>query len=130
MCRTQTDAENDESSLRPRRLIASSFYYSLSFHIYPLHLFAKSLEQLLPRKGATGSPGLARNRTETAEPRPSKAAASHQPGAMATDDLTRLALKACLIARDAAFNVRDLVTSNSRMAFLAIKDCEKELDHI
>lgn len=44
------------------------------------------------------------------------------------DDLTRLALKACLIARDAAFNVRDLLTHSSRMAFLAIKDCEKELD--
>jgi len=46
------------------------------------------------------------------------------------DDLTRLAQKGCLIARDAAFNVHDLVTSNSRMAFLAIKDCEKELDLI
>jgi phosphate transport system protein len=44
------------------------------------------------------------------------------------DDLTRLTLKACLIARDAAFNVRDLLTNSSRMAFLAIKDCEKELD--
>ena len=54
----------------------------------------------------------------------------HNPGASSTDDLTRLALKACLIARDAAFNVRDLVTTNSRMAFLAIKDCEKELDFI
>jgi phosphate transport system protein len=39
-------------------------------------------------------------------------------------------LKACLIARDAAFNVRDLLTNSSRMAFLAIKDCEKELDQI
>ncbi len=46
------------------------------------------------------------------------------------DDLMRLSLKACLIARDAAFNIRDLLTSNSRMAFLAIKDCEKELDMI
>jgi phosphate transport system protein len=46
------------------------------------------------------------------------------------DDLARLALKACLIARDAAFNVRDLLTNSSRMAFLAIKDCEKELDII
>ncbi len=48
----------------------------------------------------------------------------------APDDLTGLALKACLIARDAAFNVRDLLTTSSRMAFLAIKDCEKELDLI
>lgn len=46
------------------------------------------------------------------------------------EDLTRLALKACLIARDAAFNVADLLTHSSRMAFLAIKDCEKELDLI
>src|SRR5215470_9545078 len=46
------------------------------------------------------------------------------------DDLSRLSLKACLIARDAAFNVRDLLTNSSRMAFLAIKDCEKELDLI
>jgi phosphate transport system protein len=49
---------------------------------------------------------------------------------LAPDDLVRLALKACLIARDAAFNVRDLLTTSSRMAFLAIKDCEKELDLI
>lgn len=49
---------------------------------------------------------------------------------VAPDDLTRLALKACLIARDAAFNIRDLLTNSSRMAFLAIKDCEKELDII
>jgi phosphate transport system protein len=48
--------------------------------------------------------------------------------ASTSEDLTRLSLRACLIARDAAFNVRDLLTSNSRMAFLAIKDCEKELD--
>jgi phosphate transport system protein len=50
--------------------------------------------------------------------------------AAASDDLSRLALKACLIARDAAFNVRDLLTHSSRMAFLAIKECEKELDQI
>jgi len=49
---------------------------------------------------------------------------------LATDDLVRLALKACLIARDAAFNLRDLLTTSSRMAFLAIKDCEKELDQL
>lgn len=48
----------------------------------------------------------------------------------AADDLARLALKACLIARDAAFNIRDLLMNSSRMAFLAIKDSEKELDLI
>jgi len=47
-----------------------------------------------------------------------------------SDDLVTLALKACLIARDAAANVPDLLTNSSRMAFLAIKDCEKELDLI
>jgi phosphate transport system protein len=45
-------------------------------------------------------------------------------------ELMRLALKACLIARDATFNVQDLLTNSSRMAFLAIRDCEKELDQI
>lgn len=54
--------------------------------------------------------------------------AAPRPGA--PDDLTKLALRACLIARDAAFNVHDLLTNSSRMAFLAIKDCEKELDLI
>ena len=47
-----------------------------------------------------------------------------------TDDLARLTLKACMIARDAAFNLRDLLMNSSRMAFLAIKDSEQELDQI
>ena len=51
-------------------------------------------------------------------------------GSGSLDDLARTALKAFLIARDAAFNMRDLLTHSSRMAFLAIKDCEKELDVI
>jgi phosphate transport system protein len=89
---------------------------------------------MVPRK-ATGSAGDASKSAETPEPRPGKASAARESTtgrgrAAAPDDLTRLALKACLIARDAAFNVRDLVTANSRMAFLAIKDCEKELDLI
>jgi len=46
------------------------------------------------------------------------------------DELTALVLRACLIARDAVFNVRDSLASGSRLAFLAIKDCEKELDQI
>ena len=46
------------------------------------------------------------------------------------DELTALAVRGCLIARDAAFNVRDFLSTGSRMAFLAIKDCEKELDQI
>jgi phosphate transport system protein len=46
------------------------------------------------------------------------------------DDLARTALRAFLIARDAAFNMHDLLTQSSRMAFLAIKECEQELDVI
>jgi phosphate transport system protein len=46
------------------------------------------------------------------------------------DDLSRTALKAFLIARDAVFNMRDLLTHSSRMAFLAVKECEQELDMI
>jgi phosphate transport system protein len=80
----------------------------------------------MPRKASTS-----RNiGPDEAEPpaRPAKSPA--EPRLRGPDDLARLALKACLIARDAAFNVRDLLTNSSRMAFLAIKDCEKELDQI
>src|SRR5437879_10916187 len=75
----------------------------------------------MPRK----SPAIKKSdEKSTARPR-AKTPATSDP-----DDLANLALKACLIARDAAFNVRDLLTNSSRMAFLAIKDCEKELDLI
>ncbi len=77
----------------------------------------------MPRK--TPSPSNGTPQEETAEPK-----APSTRSRLAPEDLTRLALKACLIARDAAFNVRDLLTHSSRMAFLAIKDCEKELDLI
>jgi phosphate transport system protein len=55
---------------------------------------------------------------------------SARKGSESLDDLAQRALKAFLIARDAAFNVRDLLTHSSRMAFLAIKECEQELDVI
>jgi phosphate transport system protein len=48
----------------------------------------------------------------------------------ALDSLSRTAMKAFLIARDAAFNIPDLITHSSRMAFLAVKECEQELDVI
>jgi phosphate transport system protein len=83
----------------------------------------------MPRKPAP----LQRNGEQAAEAnnRPVRSAAKPLADPkLGPDDVTRLALKACLIARDAAFNVRDLVTSSSRMAFLAIKDSEKELDLI
>ena len=49
---------------------------------------------------------------------------------MPEDELSALVLRACLIARDAVFNVRDSLANGSRLAVLAIKDCEKELDQI
>ena len=44
--------------------------------------------------------------------------------------LTQLALRACLVASDAAFNIRDYLANASHIAFLAVRDCEKELDRI
>src|ERR1700730_8145875 len=55
---------------------------------------------------------------------------AQKKGAASLDDLARTALKAFLIARDAASNISDLFTPSSRMAFLAIKECEQELDVI
>src|SRR5579885_1494033 len=45
-------------------------------------------------------------------------------------ELMRMALRACLIARDATFNVHDLLTNSSRMAFLAVRACETDLERI
>ena len=67
---------------------------------------------------------------EEARPRSNADARARVETARGASDLAQLALKACLIARDAAANVPDLLTNSSRMAFLAIKDCEKELDLI
>src|ERR1035438_5295832 len=50
--------------------------------------------------------------------------------AFADDELSAMVVRGCLIARDAVFNVRDFLADGSRLAFLAIKDCEKELDQI
>jgi len=47
-----------------------------------------------------------------------------------THPLVELALRACLVASDAAFNIQDFLNNSSRMAFLAVRDCEKELDRI
>lgn len=67
-----------------------------------------------------------RSRAQAAEAFPRPAETEDIPG----DDLTALVVRGCLIARDAVFNVRDFLGDGSRMAFLAIKDCEKELDQI
>src|SRR3974390_152190 len=79
----------------------------------------------MPRKNLATSNGVSQTE-DAASSKPSLVSKSK----LVPDDLTRLAQKGCLIARDAAFNVRDLLTHSSRMAFLAIKDCEKELDQI
>lgn len=44
--------------------------------------------------------------------------------------LTELALRGCLVAIDATFNAQEFLQNASQMAFLAIRDCEKELDRI
>jgi phosphate transport system protein len=41
-----------------------------------------------------------------------------------------MALHGLLVARDAAFNLRDLIGNGSALPVLAIKDCEKELDKL
>lgn len=80
----------------------------------------------MPRRSSSNSSSL---ETAANAPRPAKLKQSSAASGE-LDDLTRVAMKGCLIARDAAFNVPDLLTNCSRMAFLAIKDCEKELDII
>ena len=83
----------------------------------------------MPRKAATLSEVSPKQRTAGEKNTIRKKQGSRTDTAT-QDELVRLALKACLIARDAAFNVRDLLTNSSRMAFLAVRDCEKELDQI
>jgi phosphate transport system protein len=45
-------------------------------------------------------------------------------------ELTDLAVRACLIASDAAFNTKDFLSNSAQMAYLTVRDCEKELDRI
>jgi phosphate transport system protein len=47
-----------------------------------------------------------------------------------SSELTRLIEQACLIAIDASFNIADLLANSSKMGLLAVKNCEKELDHL
>jgi phosphate transport system protein len=39
-------------------------------------------------------------------------------------------MRGCMVAIDATFNVQEFLQNSSHMAFLAIKDCEKELDRM
>jgi phosphate transport system protein len=47
-----------------------------------------------------------------------------------TKELTELALQGCLVAKDATANLRDYIENSSKMAMLAVSDCEKELDRM
>jgi phosphate transport system protein len=47
-----------------------------------------------------------------------------------TRKLTGLVLQACLVAKDSSYNLRDFIQNSSNMAFLAVRDCEKELDRM
>jgi phosphate transport system protein len=71
---------------------------------------------------ATFNPALKLTRMPRKKPHP----AHHNE----THPLVELALRACLVASDAAFNTKDFLNNSSRMAFLAVRDCEKELDRI
>src|ERR1022692_4030338 len=89
----------------------------------------------MPRKAfisrtAIEEPGAADSAEAMPSPSQEAGKKSARKGAGSLDDLARTALRAFLIARDAAANVPDLFTPSSRMAFLAIKECEQELDII
>ena len=86
----------------------------------------------MARKQPSAAPRVKRRSTSTrsraAEARTRPADTRNQD--FAEDELPSLVIRGCLIARDALFNVRDFLADGSRLAFLAIKDCEKELDQI
>lgn len=50
----------------------------------------------------------------------------HRP----STDIVALAARACLIAKDAAYNLRDFLTTSSHMAVVILRQCERELDGI
>jgi len=76
---------------------------------------------------------VSRTKRQPASPHTTGTEARTQANAsegMPGDELSALVVRGCLIARDSVFNVRDFLGNGSRMAFLAIKECEKELDQI
>jgi phosphate transport system protein len=89
----------------------------------------------MPRKAATSritpetSPETDNPTTVPSQNQEAGKKSARQPTG-SLDDLVDMSLKAFLIARDAVFNIRDLLTHSSRMAFLAIRECEQELDII
>src|SRR3954471_19768095 len=81
----------------------------------------------MARKQPSSSEKLKRRTTSS---RAQEHSGSSKAAEATSNELTDLVLRACGVARDAVFNVRDFLGTQSRMAFLAIKDCEKELDQI
>jgi phosphate transport system protein len=55
---------------------------------------------------------------------------SDNPKLKSAAEATQIALRACLIAKDAAFNAKDYIATRSQMAFVAVQQCEKELDQV
>jgi phosphate transport system protein len=47
-----------------------------------------------------------------------------------TKELISLVEQACLVTKDAATNLLDYIENSSKMALLAVRDCEKELDRM
>jgi phosphate transport system protein len=103
----------------------------LIFHVlFILSVYASSLE--LIAMGTKARPVTRAKRTAPAAPAKAVEALTAAEAAeqFSEDELSAMVLRACLIARDAVFNVRDAIASGSKLAILAIKDCEKELDQI
>jgi phosphate transport system protein len=46
------------------------------------------------------------------------------------DELVEMAAHACLVAKDAATNLQELLSGSSRLAALALRQCERELDEL
>ncbi len=59
---------------------------------------------------------------------PSRARLSVVSSQEASAALKAKTAKACLIAKDAVANLMEFLAANSRIAFLAVKECERELD--
>jgi phosphate transport system protein len=53
---------------------------------------------------------------------------SRRQPAAGGSEVSAKALRGFMVARDAISNLHEMITHGSRMAFLAVKDCERELD--
>src|ERR1700730_2280481 len=92
---------------------------------------------MLPHISRTMPPALqprnsGRRKTQRGKPQSGKPLAAKVNGSRSGESpgLTQMALRACLVASDAPFNTRALLYTSTHLAFLAVRDCEKELDRI